>query len=172
MLFWTLANQAPPPLATTLGKRLPDALPNDPSVYREFRQNDAELKAWLPRTCWNALDEIADELAHSRADHVRHLLFLHLYGDLDFYRMKAAKEGFFYLPPPSPEADADAPLFSRRRSFAPELGKAEAELRLWLPQRMKTDLDALASHHGEPLSSHVRRILCQQVFGRHYLADG
>jgi hypothetical protein len=49
--------------------------------------------------------------------------------------------------------------------WVPELGKNVAPIKVWIPKRMKTNLQSLAEHAGLTLSNYVREILISRLLG-------
>lgn len=144
----------------------------------DLSQNNAELRVWLPEEGRAALDAIVDHLDVVRAKYLREFLVVHLYGLHELLRMQAGKTGLYYVPPPPPESSASAtssgyPLFSRARTeeCIPGLGKNIVPLKLYLPQRVKDDLQALADRATVPLSQFVREVLVSHFFGQTFWPD-
>lgn len=142
----------------------------------DLSQNDAELRLWLPEEGKNALDAIAERLGVVRAKYLREFLVVHLYGLHELLRMQAGETGLYYVPPPAsyaPPTSSGYPLFSRARTeeCIPGLGKNIFPLKLFLPRRIKDDLQALADRAAVPLSQFVREVLISHFFGQTFWPD-
>ena len=160
-----------------------DPFPEWPTkeVYREIGQlneNDAELRLWLPETCFMALKAVAEESALSLSDFVREFLIIFLYGELTLRRMRADNLGIFYKSPPPPltaeECDADPmtrPKFSRARKIetVPGLGKKLSPVKVFVPAKLKHDCEKAAVISKTPLSKLIREALIAQLLGHRIL---
>lgn len=138
----------------------------------DLSRNNAELRVWLPEEGKEALDAIADRLDLVRAKYLREFFVTYLYGLHELLRMQAAKYGLYYVPPPPPPSPPGerytGPLYSRARTeeCLPGLGKNIVPLKLYLPQRIKDDLQGLADRADIPLSQFVREVLASHFFGQ------
>jgi predicted DNA-binding protein len=132
----------------------------------DLSKNDAELRVWLPEEGRAALDAIADRLDVVRAKYLREFLVTYLYGLHELLKMQTEQTGLYYVPPPSNEPPL--PLYSRARTeeCIPGLGKNIVPLKLYLPQRMKEDLQTLGDRAGVPLSQFAREALVSHFFGQ------
>ncbi|HCC53477.1 MAG TPA: hypothetical protein DEQ20_00910 [Desulfobulbaceae bacterium] len=137
----------------------------------DLSKNDAELRVWLPEEGRAALDAIADRLDVVRAKYLREFLVTYLYGLHELLKMQTEQTGLYYVPPPSNEPPL--PLYSRARTeeCIPGLGKNIVPLKLYLPQRMKDDLQTLGDRAGVPLSQFVREVLVAHFFGQAFWPD-
>lgn len=158
------AKDAPPPLKPIITDR--DLL--------DLRHHNTELRVWLPEEGKQALDAIAERLDVVRSAYLREFYVIYLYGLHELLLMQSEQYGLYYdppPPPPSPEPSTPSesrPLFSRGRAEEriPGLGKNIVPLKLYLAQRIKDDLQALADKSGITLSQFVREILVSHFFGR------
>lgn len=118
-----------------------------------------------------ALDRVEQTGELTRPKLLRELLFAYVYGAYDLTRMRELADGLYYQP-----ADP-SPMFSRRRDpaaawFNPEneLGKSTVDILLYLPRRLRDDIDAMARAEGTSASRLARHVLIAELFGRHYLS--
>lgn len=149
-------------------------LPKEPAFhlstrnFQEFEDNDVAIKLWLPELAERRLIELSDHRGQSRSKLLRLVFFRYLYGEYELEAMRARQEGLF-LPPPRIMA-----AVSRHRSgpnTTPELGKNLEDTKLWLPARMRTDLQSQADRSEKPLSQFMREVLVSILFGHLPLAD-
>ena len=128
--------------------------------YSEFERNDAAIKFWIPETVEQKVDEATELLDTSKSDFVRQVLFIHLYGRHDLLGLYERKCGIFL------------PAKDIRYSLKPQPGmpalpaeKKIADMKVWLPSRMKSDLQTLADRAKMKLSPYVRQVLHTHLFG-------
>lgn len=186
-LFWSFFNRRPrgavpardaapdavpaPGRETPAARRFPAVFPDDPTAYEAFRDNDARLKLWLPPPVVEALERVEQTGELNRPALLRELLFCYVYGAYDLQRMRELGDGLYWRP------GDGFPLFSRpprpvvvrEGELRAELGKSTVDLLLWLPRRLREDLDALAAAEGVTPSQFARHVLVAELFGRHYL---
>ena len=141
----------------------------------DLTRNNAELRVWLPGEGKQALDEVAEKLGVVRSKYLREFFVTYLYGLHELLRMQAAEYGLYYVPPPPPPSPPSPPgerspevMYSRARTeeCIPGLGKNIVPLKLYLPQRLKDDLQGLADKAGVPLSQFAREALVSHFFGQ------
>lgn len=155
-------------------KSAPDERPGmDQLIARpdilELHNNDAELRVWLPELCKKALDETVAHVQLTGSRYLRELFVIYLYGVHELMRMRAEKSGLYFDPPPPPPSprDKNAVMYSRAsgKDVIPGLGKNIVALKIFLPQKIKDDLQGMADKAGIPLSQFVREILVSHFLG-------
>lgn len=128
------------------------------------------LKFWLPEPVERALEDLAKYYDVSVSLMVRMLLADYVYGRYALAYMRENQLGIH-------RRDSDPPMFSlnsvsvKRIYKVPELGKSIAPVKVWVAQRMKDDLQALADHAGMLLSKFVRELVVAGVLGRGTLPE-
>jgi hypothetical protein len=157
-------NQQEPPEIT--------ALVNDRGL-RDLTDNSAVLRFWLPEVGRKALDQTIKNSGIVAAKYLREFFVVHLYGEHELLKMQATKEGLYYVPPLKPlehtsQRSSEEVLYSRAPSVEciPGLGKNIFPFKIYLPQRVKDDLQGLADNTGIPLSQFIREILISHFFGQ------
>ncbi len=142
-------------------------------TFDDFKESDVAIKIWLPEPAEEKLRELCGYFAVSRPAFLRSIYFVYLYGRYDFEQMRSKSLGLFCA------SDADV-MFSRLQvpvthrsgtSTTPELGKNAEDFKLWLPSKMKVDLQRLANRAETPLSQFLREVLVSALFGHGYLAE-
>lgn len=143
--------------------------------YAVFGRNDACIKIWLPEKLSHALDQLSTTYDVSRPDVLRELLFEHVYGRQELEGLLVWKR----------RRDAEAqreekPLFSRRILREPQadyeptpprvasielFGKANEDIKLFLPQRLKDEVVTLATNEQMGLSDYIRKSLVRMLLG-------
>ena len=138
---------------------------------QDLSQNEAELRVWLPEEIKKALDEIISDQRMTAAKYIREFFVLYLYGMHELLKMQQNHKGLYYTPLPKPkrcEPEQDSGIrYSRAPSIKclPGLGKNIVPLKIFIPERMKDDLQKLADRVGIPLSRFTREVLASHFFG-------
>lgn len=134
-------------------------------------QSDQPVKFHVSEPVRMALDEMAAYHDSNLSVIVRHILFVALYGNYDLHALGERGHREF-MPCKARTADL-AIRFSRNRdgraptrSAPPDLGKNLDNIKIWLPQRMVDDLDALAHEADSNRSAYLRDLVIQYLFGR------
>lgn len=141
--------------------------------FRDLGNHDTALKFWLPEPAREALEDLADRQGESMSELLRQFLAQHTYGVYAFQLMNERYPGLFKVGLPQPN---DGIRFSRMRVkeegkkridtyWVPELGKNVMSIKLWLPKRLRDDLQLLADHTGIKLSQYIREIVISRLLG-------
>jgi len=133
------------------------------SNYSEMRRNDVTLKVWLPESVEQQLGELTSYLNTSLSDLIRQILFQHLYGRYDLIGL-VERQKF------NPE---EIPYDGIRFSIAPSAPgtppppppKKVAGVKVFIPERMRKDLDTLAGTKYQTISEYVRLVILNHLFG-------
>jgi len=131
------------------------------------------VKFWLPELMGEMLDQQCSFSNTTRSDLIRQNLFMYLYGRHDLWGLIEQRNHNYTL-------DA-APKFSRRqiepddevREAPPimkDLGKNTEDLKVWIPRKMKEDIQSLADKASLSLSEMIREIIISMLIGHTYLA--
>jgi len=144
----------------------------DYSALLEY--GDVAIKFWLPELMGTMLEQSCSVLDTSRSDLIRQILFTYLYGKYDWLGMYERRETHYQLRPES------SPLFSRSPSpeavakpapnMMKDLGKNTEDLKVWIPRKMKEDIQVLADKFSISLSEMVREIIISTLIGHTYLS--
>lgn len=132
--------------------------------YAELVKCDVALKFWLPESVEKKIDEMCSFQDTSASDLIRQILFIHLYGRYDLFglierqnhtfrlncrpKYSIAKRSADYIPPPPEPVE-----------------KNIADVKVWVPARMKDDIQALARQAGKKPSEYVRKVIFTHMFG-------
>ena len=137
--------------------------------FSDFRTHDAALKFWLPEPAEQALTEFCGSADQSLSEWLRQFFVVYAYGLLALSALNERCPGFFRDRPPlrfSIAPPNDPPGKKRVYTYwVPELGKNIAPIKVWIPARMKADLQLLADHAEIPLSQFVREIVISRLLG-------
>lgn len=135
------------------------------------------IKLWIPEKVDVLLSALAKDLTESLSALVRRILFVYLYGRNDYMAVvRLRAEGIDDKPSGlrfSRKPVSGAPGVERgpRGGRMPEMGKNYSDLKLWIPQKMRDDLQALANDRGVTLSQHIREVLVTELLGHLYLQE-
>jgi hypothetical protein len=145
----------------------------DMGDFSDLAKHDAALKFWLPEPVYAALKELCARGGESMSEMLRRFLAQHCYGVYAVELMREALPGLFRDFDEMPEGLQ----FSRSRTntptgkvridtyWVPELGKNVAPIKVWVPSRLRSDLEVLASHVNIKLSQYVREIVISRLLG-------
>lgn len=143
--------------------------------YNLYQDRDATIKIWLPDTARKTITQICDYLDTTASDFLRQILFVHMYGRADFLGLlqmehasatnrKVTTEEESYA-----HAYANSKIrFSRAKTpqEKPPPKVNTASYKVWVPSRLKTDLERLALSERESLSSYARNVILEHLYGR------
>jgi len=137
---------------------------------------DVAIKFWLPDLVGILLDQSCRFADTTRSDFIRQNLFIYLYGRYDLMGLLEQRDQHYRLYPPS------RVMFSKNKSpknesvakpepnIMHDLGKNTEDLKVWIPNKMKTDIQALADKASISLSEMIREIIISMLFGHTYLS--
>lgn len=127
------------------------------------------IKIWLESDLVEHLDLLATYRHQSRSEVMRDLLFIALYGHFVYAQLVSERRGLLKEP---------GQLHSGERVFfdipsngddgieePPKPGKKIENIRLFLPQPMKTLLEELSKKHNQTLSETSRFLIVRAMFG-------
>lgn len=133
---------------------------------RDFSDLDGEkaaLKFWIPEGIEAIMDELSSKYDTSESDCYRQMLFVHLYGRYDLMGLLERQDHRFAL--------NAIPLYSIAASATTadteptHMEKSIADVKVWVPLKMKEDLQLLARRKGVKLSQYVRSVVMEQTLG-------
>lgn len=139
-------------------------------------KNDSQLRVYVPTTVYLALEDMTTTYCVDTSTYLREFFIVYLYGAHELERMRVDKSGLFYEPPPINEPNSsasDSVMFSRSagNQLSDELGKNVEQIKIFLPIRIKTDLQTQADLAKLKLSHFVREILIAHLLGHAYLKN-
>lgn len=158
----TSTSSAEPPIYIS-----PDIM-GDRGLQRLDR-NTSELRLWLPEVVKIALDETRRVHGVTTACWMREFFVIHLYGEHELLRMKINASGLYHRDPAQEYFDIPQARYSipstDTRDVLRGLGKSMSALKLFLPDRIKKDLQADADLAQTELSPHIRNLLISRLLG-------
>lgn len=131
--------------------------------YDELSVCDTTLKIWLSESVEIKLNEMCCFVDTTMSDIIRQVLFIHLYGRYDLFGLIERQDKTFNLnqgircklPDVSPTNDE---ISKMRENYV-------ADIKLWIPKRMKDDLQLLADRANKKVSSYAREVILAHLFG-------
>lgn len=137
--------------------------------FTNLHQNNTELRVWVSEPLRKAMDEVSDSLGMTLSKYLREFFVVYLYGKHELLCMIENKTGIYFESPKeqSPANDSGQIRFSRSPSAEciPGLGKNIIPLKIFLNEKIKSDLQGLATKANLPLSQFVREILTSHFLG-------
>jgi hypothetical protein len=139
--------------------------------FDEFKHHDAPLKFWLPEVVASVVSDMAKRNGASASEALRQFFVQHCYGVVTYQLLLDYDSKLF--------KDDDGPVFSNKAKtsderpgkkridtyWLPDLGKSTTPIKVWLPTRVKSDLQAMADHVGISLSQYAREIVISRSVG-------
>ena len=125
--------------------------------YGFLTDDPVPLKIWLPEAAETLIERDAARQGITKAALIGQLLFAHLYGSHDLHDQLSRQAPWLSQRPRA--------VASRSPSYRPELGKNIADVRLFIPSRMRIELQALATASGLKLSAYARQVILDEWFG-------
>ncbi len=164
------------PYASRGSRFLGDVIEISPSAleHEDFSTNAVSIKLWLPEKLVAAIDVLCDQHDASRPDVLRWILFEHVFGRVEFAHLERRAE------PPPPPMNPPEVMYSRTRNpqtptsreiNVRHLGKATEDLKLFLPERLKLELQDLADAARQPLSDYLRAVLARHLLGERFFRE-
>ena len=166
------------PYATRGSRFLGDISEISPSALEaeDFSTNAVSIKLWLPEKLVAAIDVLCDQHDASRPDVLRWILFEHVFGRVELAHLKLRMSAQLK------EMEKIEIMRSARRSATEEgptpreinarhLGKATEDLKLFLPARLKLELQDLADAAKQPLSDYLRAVLARHLLGERFFRE-
>lgn len=166
------------PYATRGSRFLGDVSELSPSALEneDFSTNPVSIKLWLPEKLVAAIDILCDQHDASRPDVLRWVFFEHVFGRVEFAHLKRrmsaqlkALEKVEIMRSARRATTDQGP--TPREINAHHLGKATEDLKLFLPDRLKRELQGLADAAKQPLSDYLRAILARHLLGERFFRE-
>ena len=163
------------PYATRGSRFLGDVSEISPSALEaeDFRTNAVSIKLWLPEKLVAAIDVLCDQHDASRPDVLRWVLFEHVFGRIEFAHLQRRAEE----PPPPSKPQVMYSITRNPQELTPRqinaavLGKATEDLKLFLPARLKLELQDLADAAKQALSDYLRAVLARHLLGERFFRE-
>lgn len=140
---------------------------------RDFSGRDASIKLWLPPSIKDRLDEVCTYIDTSVSDFLRQVLFIHMYGRVDFLGLLQAKHPTALnshidtgiVPDTSPQVEIEVKSVKKVKVTKNGPEKSTSSVKIWVPSKLKTDLDQLALKNKASLSDYARHVIITHLLG-------
>ncbi len=142
------------------GKGLSSLIP--PRDYSGMNLQEEQLRVWLPDPAKLGLEEICERVETSMTVYVTEYFTEYLYGQHELLKMRENRTGL-YEP-----RKASLMKYNMERTAEPDLGKNIFALKIFIPTKIKADLQALAKRAQISLGEFTRGLICAHLFGREY----
>lgn len=139
--------------------------------YDELAICDVALKFWLPEFIEQKINEMCTFQDTSASDIIRQILFIHLYGRYDLFGLIERQNTTFRLNSISSKlhyCEANSSKDNKPPKIRPEaqvIDKNIADVKVWIPSKMKDDIKSLADQHGKKPSAYVREAIITHLMG-------
>ena len=140
--------------------------------YAGLNVQNEQLRIWLPDPAKIALIEICNRLNMSITAYLTELIATYLYGVHEVMRMRDHQSGLYDTcnlhfsnvdNSEDEETEDDGPAFDEP---VPEMGKNIFALKIFLPAKLKSELQERADKAQAPLGRFARAMICAHLFGR------
>jgi len=143
-----------------------------------LERGDVAIKFWLPDLMGIILDQSCRFADTTRSDLIRQCLFMYLYGRHDLWGVYEMRDQYNYYDLHSPSrvmfsrspASRDDSVAEPEPDVMKDLGKNIEDLKVWIPCKMKEDIQVLADKADISLSAMIREILLSMLIGHTYLS--
>ena len=136
-------------------------------AYGQFVERDAAITICFPRATKDRIDEVCTFMDTSVSDFLRQVLFIHLYGRVDFLGLLQTKHDAALnsyidtaiVPDTSPQVEREV------KAAKPAPKSATSYVKVWIPKVMKDDLEKLTARNYSSLSSYCETVISSHLFG-------
>lgn len=132
-------------------------------------RDDVAIKIWLPELMGAILEEICDYMNASRSDIIRQTLFTYLYGRYDWLAILERKENSVPLKTSS-GLKFSVSSSPSKPDMMRDMGKNTEDLKVWVPNKVKEDIQNLAQQANISISEMIREIIISTMIGHTYLS--
>lgn len=136
--------------------------------FDQLKECDVALKFWLPEYVERMIDRMCRFQDTSASDLIRQILFIHLYGRYDLfglierqdetYNLQTREKVRFSLRPNTFEEEVAISIEEKNK-------RNIADVKVWVPSKMKDDIRQLAQKAGKKPSVYVRELIIIHLFG-------
>lgn len=167
MFNWPFAKRG----ATAKAKSSSGEMPLTDIDFNEFAVNDLYIKVWLPDRLVSVINKLSANYGSSRPDVIKTILFRHVYGIAVFEAFSAWKINIHRQQSNRPSANDQVKLSPMRNHSMEFIGKSTENLKVWLPAKLKSEVEQLAAIRVLGVSDYVRMVLVKELLGeRIYLS--
>ena len=134
----------------------------------DLQHNNIAFKFWLPMPVFESLQEICEIDDVSQSIFFRNYFYNHCYGLYVIKQLLADYPGLFKDHDVRYSLAQDPTPPGKKKSWTywvPELGKNIVPIKIWIPKRLRDDLQTLADHAEVKVSQYVREIVISRLLG-------
>ena len=137
---------------------------------RDYAERDTGLTLWLKPSLVEKINQACVYLDISRSDFLRQILFVHLYGRIDFLGLLQTRNPIAMnehsdtgvVRSASPAVDTGVKAV-KAKDKGPE--QNTSSVKIWVPAQLKADLEELATSSSESMSSYARNVISSHLMG-------
>lgn len=133
-----------------------------PRNYSDLNNQEEQLRIWLPESAKQGLTVLSERTEVSMTVYVTEFFAEYLYGHYELQRMRELEIGLY-----EPRRSKSCAM-STASELPPSLGKSIFALKIFVPSKLKLDLQAYASRTELSLGQFCRSLLCAHLFGREF----
>lgn len=133
--------------------------------YSGMNQQEEQLRVWLPDPAKLGLEEVCEQAETSMTVYLTEYFTEYLYGCHELLRMRANRSGLYE---PIKRSLMKYNMEKTASDISPDLGKNIFALKIFIPTKIKADLQALANRAEISLGEFTRSLICAHLFGREY----
>ena len=142
------------------GTRLSQLIPT--RDYSGLNFQTEQLRLWMPEPAKQALTELSERSGKSMTVYLTEYFAVYIYGYHEVLRMRESRTGLYQ------------PLLTKfnaqqvQAEPEPNLGKNIFALKIFVPGKLKQELQKWADRAGVSLGHFARLLVCSHLFGREY----
>jgi hypothetical protein len=141
-------------------------------AYNAYSERDTAITLWLPESIKDRLNEVCTYIDTSVSDFLRQVLFIHMYGRVDFLGLLQTKHPTALnshidtgiVPETTPQVELELKAVKKKPAAEAAEGNT-ASIKVWLPSKMKVELDQLAVKNKTSLSDYARHVIITHLMG-------
>jgi hypothetical protein len=143
--------------------------------WSDYNVDDSSLRTWIPEPLDDCLDSLSLRFLQTKSDLARNALMIHVHGRYAFEQLVEHKLWRVSRRQQVEDAEPIRKLNTQirpgqqtapRTAFIRVFGKNSRDLKVWMPKRLKLNLESVANVYGQPLSEYARRALTAYYLGR------
>lgn len=133
--------------------------------YSDLNKQNNQIRLWLPESAKLALLDLSKYKEISITAYISDYFVTYLYGYYELLRMQQSNIGLYE---PIPHVETRENAQEVMADPVPNLGKNIYALKIYIPNKIKQDLQRYADKAGVTLGYFARRIICAHLFGQYY----
>lgn len=131
--------------------------------YKGLNGAESQLRLWLPEPARIGLEDVCERMDTSMTVFLTEFFVSYLYGFHELLRMRESRLGIY-----APLERRACMMDATPQPPLPDLGKNIFAVKIFLPGRVKKELERLAERSGSTLGEFARALICAHLFGWEY----